>query len=53
MDEARTAGKAGLALDPQFTIARFRAFADSDNPIYLAQREQIIDGLRRAAAPEG
>jgi hypothetical protein len=53
MDEARAAGKAGLALDPQFTIARFRAFAESDNPVYLAQREQLVDGMSKAGVPEG
>jgi tetratricopeptide (TPR) repeat protein len=53
MDEARAADKAGLALDPQFTIARFSAFAESDNPIYLAQRQQLIDGMRKADLLEG
>jgi TolB-like protein/class 3 adenylate cyclase/Flp pilus assembly protein TadD len=53
MDEARAACKVGLALDPQFTIARFRAFAESDNPIYLAQREQLINGMRKADLLEG
>jgi TolB-like protein/class 3 adenylate cyclase len=53
MDEARAAGKAGLALDPQFTIARFRGLPESDNPIYLAQREQLLNGMRKADLPEG
>jgi TolB-like protein/class 3 adenylate cyclase len=52
LDEARSEVNAGLALDPKFSIYRFRASADSDNPTYLAQRERIIDGLRRAGAPE-
>jgi TolB-like protein/tetratricopeptide (TPR) repeat protein len=39
-------------LAPSFTIARFRAEAVSDNPIYLAQREHLYEGLRLAGAPE-
>ena len=53
LDEARAATKAGLALDPTFTICRFRAGASSDNPTYLAQRERISDGMRKAGVPEG
>ena len=30
------------------TIARWRAMAFSDNPTYLAFRERIHDGLRKA-----
>src|SRR5262249_13602356 len=36
LDEARAAARAGLALDPSFTIRRFRDGASSDNPTYLA-----------------
>jgi TolB-like protein/class 3 adenylate cyclase/cytochrome c-type biogenesis protein CcmH/NrfG len=52
LDEARSEVNAGLALDPKFSIYRFRVSAESDNPTYLAQRERIIDGLRNAGAPE-
>ena len=52
MSEARAATKAGLALNPTFTIRRFRAGAFSDNPIYLAQRERFYDGMRKAGVPE-
>jgi tetratricopeptide (TPR) repeat protein len=52
IDEARTAAKAGLALEPSFTIARFRAGARSDNPVYLSGRERIYEGMRRAGVPE-
>ena len=52
LDEARSAVQAGLALLPTFTLRRFRAGAFSDNPIYLAQRERIGDGLRKAGLPE-
>ena len=53
LDEARAAAQAGLALNPTFTIRRFRAGAPSDNPTYLAQRERIYDGMRKAGVPEG
>jgi TolB-like protein len=33
-------------LVPNFTIARFREGAASDNPVYLAQREHLYRGLR-------
>jgi TolB-like protein/Tfp pilus assembly protein PilF len=52
-DEAKQAAQAGLALDPSFTVSRFQANAASDNPIYLARRERIYDGMRRAGLPEG
>ena len=52
LEEARAAAKAGLGLDPTFTISRFRAGASTDNPTYLAQRERIIEGLRKAGLPE-
>ena len=53
LDEARAAAKAGLALDPSFTIRRFRDGASSDNPAYLAGRERICEGMRLAGVPEG
>ena len=40
-------------LAPNFTIAKFRAEARSDNSIYLAQREHFCEGLRLAGVPEG
>jgi TolB-like protein len=52
LDEARTMAKAGLALDPAFTIRRFRAGASSDRPAYLAGRERVIEGMRSAGLPE-
>jgi hypothetical protein len=53
LDQARAATKAGLALDPSFTIRHFRDGANSDNPTYLAARERIYQGLRMAGVPEG
>jgi tetratricopeptide (TPR) repeat protein len=53
LDEARTAAQAGLALNPNFTIRRFRDTKSSDNPAYLAARERFCEGLRLAGVPEG
>ena len=54
LDEARSAVKAGLALNPTLTISRLRAAwtAQSDDPTYLAQLEPILEGLRKAGVPE-
>lgn len=52
IDEARAAAKAGLALEPSFTIGRFRAGARSDNRAYLSGRERIYEGMRRAGVPD-
>jgi hypothetical protein len=53
LDEARSAVKTGLALNPAFTIFRARAawIAMSDNPNYLAQLEPLVEGLRQAGVP--
>jgi TolB-like protein/class 3 adenylate cyclase/Flp pilus assembly protein TadD len=51
--EAQAAVKAGLALDPAFTLSRFRAGAPSDNQTYLEQRERVIEGMGAAGIPEG
>ena len=53
LDEARTSAKTGLALNPSFTLRRFRLEAPSDNPIFLAARKRIHEGLRLAGIPEG
>ena len=52
LDEARAEVKAGLALAPRYSIARFQTMAESDNPTYLAQRQRILEGLRKAGVPE-
>ena len=54
LDEARSAVKAGLALNPAFSISRARAgrTARSDDPTYLAQLEPILEGMRKAGVPE-
>jgi len=53
LEEARSAVQAGLALDPAFTLRRFRGRALSDNPTYLAQRERLYEGMCKAGVPEG
>ncbi len=54
LDGARSAVKSGLMLDPNYSIARARAFwtPESDDPTYLAQLEPILEGLRKAGIPE-
>jgi tetratricopeptide (TPR) repeat protein len=52
LDEARSETRSGLTLDPTFTIQRFRSL-ESDNPIFLAGKEHIVEGMRKAGVPEG
>lgn len=52
LDQARVAAKAGLALDPSFTIRRFRDGVQSDNPTFLAKRERLYEGMRRAGVQD-
>ncbi len=53
MEEAYDAARAGLELNPSFTVARFKSQTFSDNPVYLAGRERMYQGLRMAGVPEG
>jgi TolB-like protein/class 3 adenylate cyclase len=54
LDEAQSAAKAGLGLDPAFAFSRARGLwtAMSDDPTYLAQLEPIREGMRKAGVPE-
>jgi tetratricopeptide (TPR) repeat protein len=52
LEEAREEARAGLELNPGFTIARFRSQTVSDNPVYLAGRERMYEGMRKAGLPE-
>ena len=52
LDDARAASQAGLAANPTFTISRYRAGAPTDEPTFLAQRERIYAGMRKAGVPE-
>jgi TolB-like protein/class 3 adenylate cyclase/Tfp pilus assembly protein PilF len=53
LEDAREETRVGLELNPGFTIARFRLAAFSDHPVYLAGRERIYEGFRKAGLPEG
>jgi tetratricopeptide (TPR) repeat protein len=45
LEQARTAVQAGLALDPNFTIHRYRTYVPRD--------KRLIEGMRLAGVPEG
>jgi tetratricopeptide (TPR) repeat protein len=51
LDEARVAVNAGLALDPHFTLRRFRDVSRAWTE--LADRERYIEGMRLVGVPEG
>jgi tetratricopeptide (TPR) repeat protein len=53
-DEARSAIKVGLALDPAFSISRARAFwtLESSDPEFLSRHERVLQGLRWTGLPE-
>ena len=53
LDEARGAARAGLALNPGFTLRRLRAAKSSDNPTFLAGQERMREGMRLAGVPKG
>ncbi len=53
LEEARVESQLVLSLDPNFSVRRFREGAYSDNPVFLKQRERIIEGMRKAGLPEG
>jgi len=53
LEEAAEVCAVARRLAPKFTIAKFRAEAVSDNPVFLAQRELFYEGLRLAGVPEG
>ena len=54
LDEARSSVKDGPALNPTFTISRARAAwsAMTDDPTHLAQLDRLLEGMRKAGAPE-
>ena len=52
--QARSSAEAGLALDPRFTLRRYRTnIFPSDDPVFLARRERLFEGMRMAGIPEG
>ena len=50
--EAAETCDAARRLAPNFKVNKFRAQIVSTNPIYLAQRERLYEGLLRAGVPE-
>jgi TolB-like protein len=54
IDEARSAVKSGLAINPAFTLSRARAgwTAFTDDPTWLAELERSLEGMRKAGLPE-
>jgi tetratricopeptide (TPR) repeat protein len=54
LDEAHSAVKAGLALNPAFSISRARVdwTSRSNDPTYLAWIESLLESLRNAGLPE-
>jgi TolB-like protein/class 3 adenylate cyclase len=52
LPEAQSEVRAGLTMDPTFTISRIRGNRSSDNPAAIAGGERVIDGLRKAGLPE-
>jgi TolB-like protein len=51
LQEARAAVRAGLALDPTFTIRRMRG-RGSDDPTFRAGSKRVHEGMRMAGVPE-
>ena len=52
VDEAKAAAKAGIVLDPSFTLRRLRSLAASNNPVVLASGKRIAGGMLLAGVPE-
>jgi TolB-like protein/class 3 adenylate cyclase len=52
LDQAQSAVRDGLAINPSFSVSRFRAGAVSDDLDYLSQRQLVYDGMRKAGVPE-
>jgi TolB-like protein/Flp pilus assembly protein TadD len=52
-NEAQAAARAGLALDPSFTLRRYRSLAASEVPVVRATGIRIAGGMRVAGVPDG
>jgi tetratricopeptide (TPR) repeat protein len=50
--EAAEACRIGRRLAPVFRISKCRAEVQSDNSVFLVQRERVYEGLRKAGLPE-
>lgn len=49
--EAAQANEMGRRLSPIFRIGKCRVEAQSDNPVFLLQRNQVYEGMERAGVP--
>jgi tetratricopeptide (TPR) repeat protein len=52
LEEARAAVRAGIALDPTFTIRRMRGIVLSVDPTFRSGSRRVRDGMRLAGVPE-
>jgi hypothetical protein len=52
IEDARTSIRAGLALDPNFSLVQFHVSSPTDHPTCLVQRARIAHGLRKAGLPQ-
>jgi hypothetical protein len=52
LDEARAAAKAGLVLDPGFTIRRLKAFPLSGDKQFRAGSRRLVRGMHLAGVPD-
>lgn len=53
VEEAKGVAQMALVLNPSFTIRRARSHLPSDDPVYVAGREGLYEGLRLAGVPDG
>jgi tetratricopeptide (TPR) repeat protein len=54
LQEAKGVARAGLALDPTFTVrSRFRGVVVSSDPTFRAGSKRIVEGMLLAGVPEG
>ncbi|OSI35092.1 adenylate/guanylate cyclase domain-containing protein [Bradyrhizobium canariense] len=53
VEEAKGVAQMALALNPSFTTRRARTHLPSDDPVYVAGREGLYEGLRLAGVPDG
>lgn len=53
LDEARATAKTVLALDPTTTVQRTRTAYAGRHPVFMSQRERLLEGMRLAGVPEG
>jgi TolB-like protein/class 3 adenylate cyclase/Tfp pilus assembly protein PilF len=52
LSEARSETRAGLAINPTFTISRFRASEPNDSAAAMTGSGRVVEGLRKAGVPE-